>query len=119
MSHVTTFTPNVINDDVFNDTQYKDFYKSECSTIHSDIKDILKQDFNGYTIEYISQTLHKNPAYINQIMSIWNQHYLSFFKNHGRIIFNSKNNHWIYIPKRHPQANVSGLCFEELTFYRM
>jgi len=117
-STVTEYTPNVINNNVFGDKQYQAFIITK-SDIHHDIKNILKTDFNGYDVEYLAEKLEVSPIYLNQTLSLWNQHHCTFFAKYGRIIFNPINNHWIFIPNWHPQSRNSKLQFEELKFYRM
>ena len=121
---VTTYIPNVINKDVFEDKGYVEFYNNclkrtpeTLSDIHMSIKNILKQKFSGYTTEDISFQLQQNPVYINQILSIWNTYYTTYFKKYGRVMFNNNNQQWIFIPNWHPQSRNANISFDELQFY--
>lgn len=116
--HVTDYTLNVINQKLFDDPAYIAFRKDNLD-IFGKIKNILKTEFGGYTIEYICEQLDMNPIYINQMLSIWVQHYCSFFAKYGRVIFNPINTHWIFIPNRHPQSRQTDITFDELKFYHM
>tara|TARA_Y100000389_G_scaffold167192_1_gene172274 strand:- start:77 stop:454 length:378 start_codon:yes stop_codon:yes gene_type:complete len=114
---VTEYNPNIINNKVFEDKNYQDLVKKN-PDINQKIKNILKQEFNGYTVEHLAEKLEVTPIYLNQILSLWNQYHCTYFAKYGRIIFNPKNNHWIFIPNWHPQSRISKLRFEDLKFYR-
>jgi len=115
---VTKYTPNVIDKKVFDNKHYQEFIKNRYE-INQDIKNILKTEFNGYTVEYLADKLEVSPIYLNQILSLWNQYHCTYFAKYGRIIFNPKNNHWVFIPNWHPQSRKTELQFEELKFYHM
>lgn len=115
---ISQFKVNVIQQDIFEDPSYIAFRRDNLD-IFDRLKNILKQNFSGYTLDYISQELDANPIHINQMLSLWNQHYCTFFDMYGRIIFNPKNEHWVFIPNRHPQVRQTNITFEELQFYNM
>ena len=116
--NITSYTPNVINDDVFKDPNYISFINNN-PNIFINIKDILKKDFYGYTVEYISEQLDVSAVHVNQIISAWNNNYCTYFAKYGRVIYNPSNQRWIYVPKQHPQSRVSNLSFDNLQFHRI
>ena len=94
----------LIDENLWKSDEWLTFYKD-----NPDLYELIKETFIKNThfnvtpclsTEFISNKLDKDPKLVHLAMAIWSRHFCTFYKNYGRIRYDTENNLWVYIKRQ-------------------